>query len=169
MNKAMKIIAIVVLLVTIAGTGAALYAVNTMTPQVESVGVVVTPALEAEGTFDSVMEQLTQETFTGRVYSDTTGLRAQDCSFVTYTVRLDNRGFFPAEWIALTVVPSAQQTEESRDILMMPESGAYALYAGSRGDLTATILTTGNPQQTRELEISCYVFGRKIVFRVNAP
>lgn len=159
----MKVLAIIVLLATVAGAGAVLYGINTLTPQVEQTALIRTPAEDAQEVFDSVMAQLEENSFTGRLYGEAAGLSAQDCAFETYTVRLVNRGFFPAEWVALTVQPV--QTEEGADVLQLGDSGAYVLGAGARGDISATVLTTlpeGAAQ--RALQVTCYVFGQKIEF-----
>ena len=62
MNRFLKILAIVVLIVTIAGAGAVLYGMTMFEPQVEHVSVVATPAIEAQSTFDA----LTQPVFAQR-------------------------------------------------------------------------------------------------------
>ncbi len=161
--KAMKALAILALLVTVAGAGAVLYGINMMTPQVQQVSVAATPASEAREAFTGVRAALEDETFTGRVYADTGELREEDCTFLTYTVRLANRGFFPAEWIELTVLPGASE------VLQLPDDGGRVLTAGSVGDLSATLLALGDGQDTRRtLEVSCYVFGQKIAFQVGA-
>ncbi|HIU15319.1 MAG TPA: hypothetical protein IAC49_02595 [Candidatus Ventricola intestinavium] len=164
MSRLLKGLAILALLVTVAGACAVLYGINTLTPQVEQVSSAVTPAAQNPDAFDRVMEQLEDGTFAGRVFGDTQGLSAESCAFVTYTVRLSNRGFFPAEWISMEVVP-----REGTDILMLADTGAHVLGAGSRGDLTATLLCAGEGEDTgRQLTITCYVFGQKIVFDAYA-
>ena len=169
MNRVLRYLAIIVLIVTIAGAGVCLYGVKMMTPQVEQVTVAATAAQQVQETFDGVLAALDQETFTGRVYSDTDGVSVQDCTFLTYTARLANKGLFPAEWISLTVLPRQEGADGSRDILMLPEDSARVLGAGSRGDLSATILTVGGQGETqRTLEVSCYVFGKKIAFQLDA-
>ena len=168
MRQALRITAVFALIVTLAAAGVFAYGVKTMTPVVEQVCVTATPAEQAQETFDMAMAQAAQQTFTGRRYSETEGLSAQDCTFLTYTVRLKNSGFFPAEWIALTVRPR-EEYEAGRDVLALPDNGAYVLTAGCRGDLSATILTTGSAEDTqRMLEVSCYVFGRKVAFELGA-
>lgn len=165
MNKVMKVLAIAALLVTVAGAGAVLYGINMMTPQAQQVSVSATPAGQAQEFFDSVCGALENETFTGRVYGGTDDLRAEDCTFLTYTLRLANRGFFPAEWIELTVIPRT----EGEDVLQLPGDGGRVLTAGSVGDLSATLLVRGDAQDTsRVLEVSCYVFGQRITFQVLA-
>ena len=58
---------------------------------------------------------------------------------------------------------------EGTDILMLADTGAHVLGAGSRGDLTATLLCAGEGEDTgRQLTITCYVFGQKIVFDAYA-
>ncbi|MBP3428746.1 MAG: hypothetical protein J6M47_10875 [Clostridia bacterium] len=168
MRQALRITAIFVLVVTLIGAGVFYYGIRTMTPAAEQISVTATPAVQQQAVFDAVMAQAAQQTFTGRLYGDALDLQAQDCTFLTYTVRLKNRGFFPAEWIALTVLPRMED-ETGRDVLALPDAGAYVLHAGTEGDLSATILTTGDAQNTqRTLEVSCYVFGRKVSFQLNA-
>lgn len=169
MSRVMKILAIVVLLVTVAGAGAVLYGLNTLTPQVEQVTVTQTPASETRDAFDSIVTRLAEGTFAGTVFADTDGLSAEECTFVTYTVRLNNRGFFPAEWITLDISMAQASDGEHGDVLQIGDSGAYVLAAGSRGDISATLLTTLPDAQTpRSLLITCYVFGQKLIFEASA-
>ena len=169
MRKAFVITAIFALVVTLAGAGVFLYGVMTLTPAVVETTVTATPALQVQNVFDDAMDQVAKGVFTGRLYSNGAMPYAQDCTFLTYTVRLKNRGFFPAEWIALTVLPRQTGEDGSCDVLALPDSGAYVLNAGSSGDLSATILTSGDASMTqRALEITCYVFGKKTTLRDNA-
>ena len=157
MYKAMKVLAIVVLIVTIAGAGAVLYGINTLEPVVEQASVQLTPAAQAQEIFDDVMAQVGSGTFTGRVFAQPGLLGAQDCTFMTYTIRLANKGFFPAEWVSLDVQPV------EGDVLQLDNVQANVLSSGSRGDLSATVLHTGDASQThRNYIVECYVFGRKI-------
>lgn len=161
--------AIAMLVVTVAGAGVVLYALTTMEPQVESISVAVTPADQVADTFDAVLTQVENGTFSGRQYTSAEDLLAQDCAFITYTVRLKNMGFFPAEWISLTVAPQQSADGASRDVLQLGDDHAYVLTTGSRGDLTATILRTGDAGDTaRALTISCYVFGQKVELTVQS-
>ena len=163
----MKALAIAALLVTVLGAGAVLYGVKTLTPRVEFAQVSAIPAAQAREVFDTAMEQLQSRTFIGRVFSDYEGLTAEDCRLVSYTVRLENRGFFPAEWIALIVEP--QSGESGRDVLQLDDGGAHVLPAGGRGDLTATVVYAGDGGDlSRTLHIVCYVLGQEIAFDVLA-
>lgn len=161
MYKAMKVLAIVALLVTIAGAGLVLYGINTLTPVIEQIHVAVTPAVQAQEIFDGVLSQVRDGTFAGRIYGDTAGLQAQGCTFVTYSVRLHNKGFFPAEWISLIIQPV--QGAEAHDLLQLDNSGGNVLAARSQGDIAATVLTAGDAAVTqRDFEIACYVLGRQV-------
>jgi len=163
MRKGLNILAIIVLAVTIAAAGAVLYGMKTLMPQVVSVTANVVPAGQAQDMLDTVRRQIDDGLFSGRVFGETDALNAQNLSFVTYTVRLKNNGFFPAEWISLDVTPL------EGDVLQLENGGANVLYAGAQGDLSVTLLTTLNPpQQERTVEIVCYVFGRKQTVRVQA-
>ena len=158
--KVLKVLAIAMLIVTIAGAGAVLYGINTLAPVVEQTQVAVTPASQVQNVFDDVMNQLANGMFTGRVFAQTGDISAQDCTFVTYTVRLANKGFFPAEWVALDVQPA------EGDLLQLANAQANVLASGSRGDIAATILHMGDSADTqRSYEITCYVFGRKITLQ----
>ena len=84
---------------------------------------------------------------------------------MTYTVRLKNRGFFPAEWISMELLEPAEG-----DVLALPDDSRHALPAGSMGDMQLTVLQRTGAQNgaARVLRVTCYVFGRKIVFDVAA-
>ena len=169
MNRFLKILAIVVLIVTIAGAGAVLYGMTMFEPQVESVSVVATPATEAQVTFDALMQQVSLGTFAGTQFASADGLNAEGCTFLTYTVRLKNRGFFPAEWIMLNVEPRQSEDGRNRDVLQLADERAHVLSANSQGDLAATILHAGDAGDTaRDLRAICYVFGQKVEFSVRA-
>lgn len=157
MYKAMKVLAIAVLIVTIAGAGAVLYGIRTLSPVVEQVSVLVTPAVQAQDIFDSVTGQIGSETFTGRVFDAQYNLAAENCTFLTYTVRLANKGFFPAEWISLDMQPAAG------DVAQLDNVRANVLAGGTQGDIAATLLHSGDAADTqRAFTINCYVLGRKI-------
>ena len=163
MGRIMKVLAIVVLLVTIAGALALLYAVDNLSPVVVQSGVVVTPAAQAQAIFDQTAAQLADETFTGRVFGDAAGLDAGACTFLTYTVRLENKGFFPAEWVSLDIHPA--QGEASQDICQLNNYSANVLGSRTQGDIAATILVRGDSAQTqRTFTVTCYVLGQKITF-----
>ncbi len=162
MNRVLKVLAIAVLLVTIIGAGAVLYGLNTLKPAVEQVYVTEMPAVQAQEMFDQVVRQLEEETFAGTLLAeDTSNLHAEDCTFVTYTVRFHNRGFFPAEWISLEALP------DSTGILALADNSAHMLPAGGRGDLSVTLLRKNGEANERTLRTTCYVFGRQIVFDVS--
>jgi len=154
----MKVLAIIVLLVTIAGAGVLLYAVDNLSPVVVQTDAVATPAQQAQDVFDATAEQLTRETFKGRVFGEAAGLDAQDCTFLTYTVRLHNKGFFPAEWVSLDIRP------EEEDICQLDNYSANVLGSRMQGDIAATLLTRGDAaNMQRSYTVTCYVLGRKIV------
>lgn len=166
----MKTLAIFVLLATIAGAGAVLYGINTLAPQVVQTAVNVISAQDAADALDSLIGQLENNTFGGKIFGETGDLRAEDCAFVTYTVRLQNKGFFPAEWISMELLNPAEN-----DVLALPDDSRHALPAGSMGDMQLTVLSRAGAQEdgaqidtAQTLRVTCYVFGRKIVFDVAA-
>ena len=163
----MKILAILALLATIAGAGAVLYGINTFAPQVVQATASVTQAQNVADAFDSIVSQLESGTFGGKVFGETSDLRAEECAFVTYTVRLQNKGFFPAEWISMELTDPADS-----DVLALPDDSRHALAAGSMGDMQMTVMQrvgeNGQADTARTLRITCYVFGRKIVFDAAA-
>lgn len=167
MRKGLTILAIAALVVTIAAAGVVLYGMKTLTPQVVSVSAVVTPAVQESATLETLRAQLGDGLFAGRMFRKGELPDAQDCVFVTYSVRLKNSGFFPAEWISLDVMPALEG--EQGDWLQMENGGANVLYAGAQGDLRVTILTTLDPaERAREIKVECYVFGRKQTIMTKA-
>ncbi|MBR5288581.1 MAG: hypothetical protein IKU34_08355 [Clostridia bacterium] len=162
MRKGLTILAIVMLVVTIAAAGAMLYGIRTLTPQVVDVTAAVVPAAQQKAAYDAIRTQLDEGLFGGRLFSQEIP-DAEDASFVSYNVRLKNRGFFPAEWISLRVAPL------EGDVLQLENGGANVLLSGSQGDMNVTLLTTLNPaRQARTITIECYVFGRKQTVSIQA-
>ena len=167
MNKAIKILAILVLLATIAGACAVLYGVNNLVPEVVQVTVTATPAADAADTFDAMIAQVSEGTFGGRILLGGEDIAAEDAVFLTYTVRLKNKGFFPAEWISLQAPAREDVSAGTHDILQTDQYGANVLAAGAEGDIAATVLTTIDAANTYTvLEGSCYVLGEKKTFAI---
>ena len=137
----MKILAILALVATIAGAGAVLYGINTLRPQVVQTAASETRAQDAADTFAALVNQLENNTFGGKIFGETGDLRAEECTFVTYTVRLKNRGFFPAEWISMELLEPAEG-----DMLALPDDSRHALPAGSMGDMQLTVLRRTDAQ-----------------------
>ena len=117
----MKILAILALVATIAGAGAVLYGINTLRPQVVQTAASEMRAQDAADTFAALVSQLEINTFGGKIFGGTGDLRAEECTFVTYTVRLKNRGFFPAEWISMELLEPAEG-----DVLALPDDSRRA-------------------------------------------
>ena len=168
MNRGLKILAIVLLAATVAGAGAVLYGITMLAPQVVSVTAAVTPAVQVPDAFSDTMEKIASGTFAGTQFEEAASLNAQDASFITYTVRVKNRGFFPAEWITLQVEPW-NMDGAGYDVLQLPDARAQVLPAFGEGDLSATILRAGEAGITaRNMRIVCYVFGRKVEVAAQA-
>ena len=168
MNRFLKVLAIAALIATIAGAGAVLYGITMLAPQAVSVTAVVTPAAQVPDVFDDTLGRVQSGTFAGTQFADALSLTAQEASFITYTVRVKNRGFFPAEWITLQVEPW-NMDGAGYDVLQLPDERAQVLPAFSEGDLTATILRAGDAGVTaRNLRIVCYVFGQKVEVMAQA-
>ena len=162
MSRVFKVLAIAALLITVLGAGAVLYSLTAFEPQVEYAAVTATPALHAQETFDALLEQVQSGTFAGTQFAQANSLSAEECTFLTYTVRLANKGFFPAEWITLQVEPW-NPDGSGYDVLQLADARAHVLAANSEGDLSATILRAGDASQpARNLRIICYVFGQRV-------
>ncbi len=165
MGKIFKALAIFLLLVTIVGAGVMLYGVQMLTPKVEFARVETITASEAPELFEQTCAALDDGTFTGRFFAeqiDAASLEAEQCTFLRYSVRLRNRGFFPAEWISLTVIP------KDGDLLMIGGADANVLAAGTQGDLSVTVLHEGDGVDlARTVDMVCYVFGQKISLAID--
>lgn len=135
MGRFMKILAILALVATIAGAGAVLYGINTLAPQVVQTAANVTEAQSVADTFDDMVTRLENGTFGGRIFGGTDDLRAEDCAFVTYTVRLQNKGFSRRNGFPWSLVEP-----KDGDVLALPDDSRHALAAGSVGDMQLTVL-----------------------------
>lgn len=171
MGRILKALAILALLVTIAGAGAVLYGMEMLAPRIESAHVEMAGAKDALALFEQTRTALLDGTFTGRLFAGEENVSAADldadrCTFLRYTVRLDNRGFFPAEWISLTVRPVSGA--DGRDVLMIGGADANVLRAGAQGDLSVTVLHEGTVEDAgRLIDVVCYVFGQRVAFAVE--
>lgn len=138
------------------------YGVYGLQMQVGEMTAVVTPATSAAEQFEALRAAMDNDSLTGRVYQKEALGNPEDYVFVTYTVRVKNVGFIPAEWIELVITPGAG------DILEMDISDAQVLGARSEGDLKAVILQKGDGSDTaRAAQVQYYAFGSPYAVSIN--
>lgn len=157
----MRIFAWILIAVTVIVLGVFGYGVYGLRVQPGEMTAVVTPASQAAEQFELLRTQLDEGAFTGRAFTQEALGNAEDYAFVTYTLRVKNVGFIPAEWITLLITPG------TGDVLEMAPSNAQALGAMSEGDLKAVVLKKGDGNDNaRAAQVTYYAFGRP--YAVNA-
>lgn len=86
---------------------------------------------------------------------------------MTYTVRLAKQNGFSRR----NGFPWSLVEPKDGDVLALPDDSRHALAAGSVGDMQLTVLRRTDEEEqadtARTLRVTCYVFGRKIVFDVS--
>ncbi len=148
----LKILAILVLMVTVLAAGTVLYALETRVPEITIIQSRAIPAAEARDSFESLQGQLEAGTCTGHVFREESPV-LENSTFLNLTLRLHNRCLLPMEWIETAVVP------EEGDILEERDERPKVLAAFAEGDLPLRILTE-NENMSRRIRIRYYLLGK---------
>ena len=156
--KYAAIAAALLLIASLVGVGA-LYLTANVT--VEAVGVVAVEASTQPEVFFSLKEQQQNGHITGTVYTSASIGDAENYQFYTYTVRLKNNCFLPADMVELQVTPM------EGDVLQIGDTSAKVLAARTTGDIQATILTDFGMHAVRELNITYYMWGLPFTLRTT--
>lgn len=149
----MKHLAIILVLALLAGVVAVGWVYLNARVTIEAVGVIATEAASQQSLFDSLQSQQAEGALVGTAFTTEPLGEASDYQFYSYTVRLKNNCFLPADMVELTVTPM------SGDVLQMGDPTPKVLQARTTGDITATILTKVGMHATRELNVTWYMWG----------
>ena len=157
--KAAAIISVILLIVCLLGIGV-LYATSGTT--VESVGVIAVEAATQPELFNQLRQQVESGSVLGTAYTSQTWLDgAENYQFYTYTLRLRNDCFVPADMIEVQVTPM------DGDVLQIGDYSVKQLTARTTGDLQVTILTAIGMHPVRELNVSYYVWGMPFTLKTT--
>jgi len=150
----MRVLTLIVVVLTLLVGAFFGYCYSGARMRIEAVYAQVTPALEAQEAFAEVTGQVADGTFYGTKYREAEFLMPDSFAFLTLSVRMENRGLFPMDWIRIEVRPDAA------DVLQLANDRAPSLFAGSRADFTTTLLTRLGADTTRKVIVTYYVLGR---------
>ena len=157
--KAAAIISVILLIVCLLGVGV-LYATSGMA--VESVGVIAVEASTQPDLFSQLRQQVESGSVLGTAYTTQTWLDdASNYQFYTYTIRLRNDCFVPADMIEVQVTPM------EGDVLQIGDYSVKQLTARTTGDLQVTILTAIGMHPVRELNVTYYVWGMPFTLKTT--
>ena len=125
---------------------------GTLSAQVQ---VITAPASEYPGAYESIMEVI--RSGSAPVYFSQESLSDIDrYTLMDVTIRLNNRGLFPAEWLEVT--PSGI----SGDVAVYSLSGAGNTVDGrSVGEMNLKMITTADVNAPRVYTVEYYVLGMK--------
>ncbi len=157
--KPFAIILIVLCIAALIGVGF-LYMTSNVT--VTGTGCTASDALDMGDAFSTLKQELETESFTGTLYQLQPQLGEPSAyQFYTYKIRLQNASFLPAETVEIQVTPM------DGDILQIGDQVRHDLKARSTGEFTATILTTKEMHNVRELKITWYIWGMPFSTKVT--
>ena len=148
--KYAAILMILVLIVSLAGVG---YLYMTANVTIEVYSVAATEASVQPELFASLARQVEEGAVIGACFTDERLGDASSYQFLTYTVRVKNNCFLPADMVEVQVTPM------TGDALQIGAPTAYALPARSVGDIQATILTDISMHSIREVVVTYYIWG----------
>ena len=148
--KAFAIILIVLVLAAVAAFGF-LYLKATL--DVRFVTCIATDGVTQAEYFDTLKASLSAGTFVGTRFTAGEPGTADQYQFLTYTVRIANHAFLPADVIEIRITPM------QGDVLQLGDEARHSLVSGSETDLSATILTDRGMHSIREATVSYYFWG----------
>ena len=149
----MKVAAILMLVVCLAALGGVGWLYLSASIEVAPVEVIATDALSQADYYALLKDQVEKDSFVGTRFSSEPLTAPENDMFYTYTVRVTNRTFRPAEVIELQVTPV------SGDLLQIGDTEEHSLSSGRSLDLSATILTGKQGHNVRELTVTWYIWG----------
>lgn len=159
----MRVLAIVLLVVTLLAGAFFGYCLWGAQMQIQGVTVTVTPATEALGTYNDIVSQLENGSFYGTKYREVDYVMPESFAFLTLTVRMQNRGLLPMDWVRIEVEPDAA------DAVQLAESRTPTLAGSSRADFSTTVLTRTGASESRTLTVTYYVLGQKRTVSYDMP
>lgn len=121
--------------------------------QIVGVAASLTPATEALGTYELVTGQMREGSFYGTVYQELEFTYPESYTFVSFTVRMRNRGLLPMDWIRIEVAP------EENDILQLAADRTPSLAGGSTADFSTALLCRSGADADRKITLTYYVLG----------
>ena len=156
--KPFAVILILLVLAALVGVGYLWYSSGVT---VSFVSVVATDPVSQPEVFGQIKAAVENETFVGTKYTSEPLTVPEDCLFYTWTLRVENNTFLPADTIEIQITPMAG------DILLVGDTVNRTLDKKESTDLTATVLTSRNAHSVREAIVSWYAWGLPFSTRVT--
>ena len=156
--KPLAIFLVILVLAALAGVGY-LYFNASLTVTYGS--VVATDPVTQPDVFTQIRASLENDTFVGTRYGTADLGGPEDYIFYTWSVRLDNKTFLPADTIEIQVTPM------TGDVLSIGDPAGHTLSSGGSTELSATFLTARDKHSVREAIVSWYVWGLPFSTRIT--
>ena len=148
--KPLAIILVILVLAALVGVG---YLYFTSNLEVTFSEVIATDPLTQSDYFKSLKASLDSGTFVGTRFDASVPGDPDGYLFYTWTIRLENRSFLPADTVEIQITPM------SGDVLMIGDTAEHKVPAQSSSELSATVLTSRNMHSVREATVTWYVWG----------
>ncbi len=150
----MKKLALFTLFLSLAALLAAGYMLLGTRLQVTGQSVHRTACGEKREQFAQLMREARNRSLHGTVYRvPPEEAEAEEYSFYTYTIQLENRLPFEAEMVEIQLAPRTE------DILMYSAMEEIRIGAWKTGAVSCVLLTEGQPTDVRSFTITYYYFG----------
>ena len=149
----MKAAAIIIIVLCLAAVGGLGWLYLSSNISVSFVSCIATDAVTQPDYYNQLKKQISENSFTGTLFSPDLPETPETCQFYTFNVRMENRAFIPAEVIELQVTPMKE------DLLQIGDPDSRSLASGRSAEFSATILTTKEMHNVRELTVTYYVWG----------
>ena len=149
----MKKLALFTLFLALAALLAAGYILLGTRLQVTGQSVHVIACAEKEEQFAQLMRDARNRSLHGTVYRVPEEAKAEEYSFYTYTIQLENRLPFEAEMVEIQLAPRAE------DVLMYSSADEIRIGAWQKGEISCVLLTRGRPTEVRSFTVTYYYFG----------
>ena len=149
----MRAAAIILLILCLAAAGLTGYLYFNTSVIITGITCIATDAAEQAELFAQLKTQAQNGTFTGMPFATAEIGEAGSYQFYTYTVHMTNQTFVKAEVAEVRITPM------NGDVLQMTENEARTIPARKEGTVQATILTTKDMHNVRELTVTYYLWG----------
>lgn len=151
----MRIVATIVLVITLCVLSYFGYCYYGAQMEIIEVSSLLTPAVNAPDAFAELTHELENESFLGRKFQSEPSISApEEYAFLTLTVRLQNKGLLPQDYIEIAV------QGKMGDVVQLRAERTPTLSARTRADFSATLLVPADSEPARGLRVTYYVLGR---------
>jgi len=157
----MKAAAIIVVVLCLAGVFGLGYLYLNANVTITFQECIATDAVPQAEYFETLRRQIAEKAFVGTLFASSFPESPETCQFYTFTLRVQNRSFLPVDVIEMQITPMGE------DVLQIGDTERRSLASGRSLDLSATILTSKQMHNVREVTVTYYIWGLPFSYRLT--